>query len=73
MADFTITITVPDAKVTDLVEGLRSYFGKKDDGSDYSQAELKDLFADECRRRLGILYKEYVKKQTAEPDLGATV
>jgi len=72
MADFSFTITVPDAKVPDLVEALRDYFGRKEDGSDYSQAELKDLFAAETRRRLGVLYKEYMNKQAAEPDLGAT-
>lgn len=72
MADFSFTITVPDAKVTDLVAALRDYFGKKEDGSDYSQAELKDLFAAETRRRLGVFYKAYIEKQTAEPDLGAT-
>ena len=72
MADFTVTITVPDAKVADLQLALKDYFGTKEDGTDYSAAELKGLFAGEVRRRLGVLYKEYLKKQTAEPDLGVT-
>jgi len=72
MADFTVNITVPDGKVADLQSALRDYFGKKEDHTDYSNAELKALFDAECRRRLGVLYKEWIKKQTADPDLGAT-
>jgi len=72
MADFTIPVVVPDAKVADLVLALKDYFGTKEDGSDYTQAELKALFAAEVRRRLQVLYSEYLKKQSADPDLGAT-
>jgi hypothetical protein len=72
MADFSIPITVPDGKVADLVSALKDYYGTKEDGSDYSTAELKDLFAADVRRRLGVHYKDWLKKQAADPDLGAT-
>lgn len=72
MADFTVTITVPDPKVAELTAALKDYFGTKADGTDYSNAELKALFDAEVRRRLKTLYVEYMKKQAAEPTLGET-
>jgi len=72
MADFTIPITVPDGKVADLVTALQDYYGTKEDGTDYTNAELKDLFAADVRRRLQVHYQDWLKKQNADPDLGAT-
>ena len=72
MADFTVTITVPDPKVADLQLALKDYFGTKADGTDYTAAELKALFGDEVRRRLKTLYVEYMKKQATAPVLGET-
>ena len=75
MADFTITITVPDAKVADLQAGLKMYYGQKNNNGvweDYTLAELKALFTEDVKRYLANHYKNYVKSQAAEPDLGAT-
>lgn len=72
MADFTVTITVPDGKVPELREALKSYFGTKPDGTAYSNAELKALFDAEVRRRLKTIYVDYMEKQAAKPDLGET-
>lgn len=62
MADFSLSITVPDAKVTEFTEALRSYFGKKPDGSDYSLAELKALVQAETVRWLKARHKDHLLK-----------
>lgn len=74
MADFTVTITVPDAKVPELREALKGYFGatKIVDGVpvEKTNADLKADFDAEVRRMLAKMYKRYKERQAAVPDLG---
>lgn len=72
MADFTVTITVPDDKVTDLQNALRAHFGKNPDRSDKTPAELKASFDAEVKRVLRRIYSDYIIAQRSNPDLGET-
>lgn len=73
MADFTVSTTIPDNKVTELVAALRDYFGKNtsvEPPVDYTIAELKTLFANETKRQFRVIYVDYMKSQATEPVLG---
>jgi hypothetical protein len=72
MADFSVTITVPDDKVADLQNALRARFGTNQDGSAKTPAELKALFDAEVKRVLRRIYSDYIIAQRSDPDLGET-
>lgn len=76
MADYSVSITVPDGKTAELVDALRWHYGQKEDGSEYSAAELKTKLDDGFRQALADIYlrhKRYLKTQEAvDGDLSVT-
>lgn len=70
MADLSVTISIPDARVDDAIAALRQAYGTKSDGTDYTPAELRTFFKEEV---LGIL-KEYWKdyQEANKDDLPVT-
>jgi hypothetical protein len=66
MADLTITLTIPDDKVADFYESLRFKYGRKGDGTAYSNAELRQLKKDEVRATVKKDYRTYKKSLNEE-------
>lgn len=70
MASFNVSITVPDDKLVELREALRSHFSPGNiNGADMTNAELKAAFDAEVRRMLANIYKRYKERQASVPDL----
>lgn len=66
MADFSLTITIPDAKMAPLLEALRHQFGAKgDEAVPFTAAELKALYTARVVEDLRDLYR---KHQVAKRD-----
>lgn len=72
MAQLTININIPDDKMEEVVAALRHHHGKKADGSDYTQLELRGRFQEDCVRLLKRLYRKYDRATEPRPDLDAT-
>ena len=68
MGQLTININYPDAKQDDIIEALRMKFGKKNDDTDWSPAELVGLWKDHMRDQLRDAYTEYVRIPQPIPD-----
>lgn len=72
MADFSVSLTVPDAKVAELVNALRWAWGPKEDGTDKSAAELRAEFKTRSENALKDIFKrhkEYLRSQTPVDDV----
>lgn len=83
MADFSIKITIPDDKVSELVAALRSHYGQKvekisdADGvrvtrSEYTPAELKQCFAKQVRQMLRSIHEEHMLKGVSVAKINVT-
>jgi len=82
MADFSVSITVPDAKVNELVAALRWAWGPKTPAEgetpavEYTPAELRAVFKTKVENSLKDIYKrhkEYLRNQQAvDTDLPVT-
>ncbi len=70
MADFTLTITIPDPKVDEVVDALRAYFRKNNDGSEKTITELKEEFRLDAIRRIKRMHEDYMRKNAAVADSG---
>ena len=71
MADFSISLTVPDNKVTELVAAMRWHYGEKSEGVEYSQAELRGLLKTSVENSLKNIFtrhKVYLRDQGALKD-----
>lgn len=68
MAAFDINIVIPDAKLNDFIDALKANYGTKNDGSDYTSAELKDLVKHDLVSRLRKIYRDHMT--VAPEDLG---
>ena len=70
MADFSVSLTVEDAKVNDLLDALRWHWGPKsiDPVVEYTTAELKAKLKTSVERSVKDIYKrhkEFVRSQQA--------
>ena len=69
MASLDIIITYPDEKQDELLAALRDYYGKKEDGTDYTALELRGMFHSFCRQKLRTIYRKYKSKQNPVEEL----
>lgn len=75
MADFSISLTVPDNKVTELVAALRWHWGQVDDGAgglrDRTQGELKGKLKESVEgsvKNIFTRHKKHLRDQGALND-----
>ena len=92
MASITMTINYPDGKGADLIAALHRAYGVKthavyeDDefgeqqlvtpAVPYSNAELQDLYKDDCRKLLEKYYNKWARHErdkAAIPDMGTSI
>jgi hypothetical protein len=76
MADYTLTVTIPDNKQTEFIAALRWHFGKKEDGNEYSASELRAKLKESLQNSMSDIfkrYKVYLRDQTIiDGDLGTS-
>ena len=74
MADIIITLTIPDAKLADVLAALRWHFGPKEDGSNLTQAELRAKLKESMVSSVRDIYTRYKRgerdKQPIDTDAG---
>ena len=66
MADFSVSITVPDEKTSELVDALRWAWGAKDDGEPKTPAELKAEFKTRSEAALKDVFKRHKEHLRAQ-------
>lgn len=59
MADFSITITVPNEKVDDLVNAMRMHYGPTNDGQLKTPAQIKAEFEADVKDSLREMYRNF--------------
>lgn len=76
MAKITIELTVPNAKLPDLLAAVRWHRGTKEDGSEYTQEEIVTWMKESMLnslRDIRIRHREYLRTTTpVENDLDIT-
>ena len=80
MADFSVTLTVPDAKLAEFIDALNWAWGEKDNGDGTTTpktgAELKAEYKTRSENALKDVYrryKEYLRdQQNADGDIDIT-
>ena len=68
MADFSVALTVPDDKVTELAAALRWHWGQKSPGVEYTQAELRAKLkssVEDSIRGIFLRHKEHLRNSQA--------
>lgn len=68
MANFSISLTVPDDKVTELVEALCWHWGQKSPGVEYTTAELRAKLkasVEDSLKGIFLRHKEHLRNSQA--------
>jgi hypothetical protein len=60
---FRVDTNIEDAQVPDLYSALRFKFGKKGDGTDFSDAEIQELVRSGFRNQLKEIFLDWQRKQ----------
>lgn len=68
MADITIVVTIPDGQTAEFYDSLRFKYGRKADGTQFTNAELRALLKDEVRADIKKNFRTYKKSLTQELD-----
>jgi hypothetical protein len=66
MTDIVLTITIPDAKLADVLAALRWQFGAKPDGTQLSQAEIRAKLRESMASSVQDIYTRYKREEQAK-------
>jgi hypothetical protein len=73
MADFSVTLTVPNDKVNDLVAALRWHWGEKSPGVEYTQNELRAKLKTSVESSLHDIFRRHKEHLRAQTPIDATL